>query len=866
MNSLVVFSHLRWNFVFQRPQHVMSRLARHGRVLFVEEPVFHTGDPRADLRAVHPGVTVLTPHTPLTAPGFHDDQIPLLSKLVTNALVRERFDDYGAWLYTPMALPLLQKLDPRFVVYDCMDELTAFKGAPRQLEQRENALLRVANVVFCGGPSLYDERRERHCNVHLFPSSVDARHFARAADPASAHAEMRALARPRLGFFGVIDERLDIELLRTVAAERPEWELCMVGPVVKIDPASLPRAPNLHYFGLRSYDDLPSLIAGWDIALLPFARNDATRFISPTKTLEYMAAGRPIVSTPIRDVQRLYAEVVRFADTPARFIAECEAALVEPEAERTRRIAEMRRIVQSTSWDETVREMRRIVEVAARRGLTEAAHMMLEPVPPRAMPAPAALTGVPCLILGAGPTGLSAAYHYGAGSVLLEREATVGGWCRSIEDTGFTFDHAGHIMFSDDPYVQDLYRLLLGDNVHWQEREAWIYSKGVYTRYPFQGALHGLPPDVLRECLVGAIEARFGMLARNAKSDSAASSATRIADCCADATGVDARHAIFATPPANFEEFIYRTWGTGVARHFALPYNRKLWTVPLTEMETSWLGGRVPLPDLEEMIEGALQPVPKAMGPNARFGYPLRGGFQALMNGFLPMLRGDLVLNADVERVSPMLRAVTLKDGRRFHYDTLVSTLPLPALIESMGDEAPADIRRAASELRHVSIRCVNLGVARPHVTDKHWIYFPEQTVFHRIFVQGNASPHCNPRGGFGLTCEISYSPWKPLPATGAALIDRCVRECVEIGLLDASDALITSNQVDMPYAYVIYDHGRAERVARIRKWLAKFDILLAGRYSEWEYYNSDHAFIAGKKAAEAAQALGATRVAAKSA
>jgi protoporphyrinogen oxidase len=326
-------------------------------------------------------------------------------------------------------------------------------------------------------------------------------------------------------------------------------------------------------------------------------------------------------------------------------------------------------------------------------------------------------------------------------------------------------------MFSDDPYVQDLYRLLLGDNVHWQEREAWIYSKGVYTRYPFQGALHGLR-----------------------------------------------------------------------------------------------LGGRVPLPDLEEMIEGAFRAVPKPMGPNARFGYPLRGGFQALMNGFLPLLRGEVLLQADVERVSPLLRVVTLRDGRRFSYDTLISTIPLPVLVASMGEEAPPEMRRAASELRHVSIRCVNLGVARPHLSDKHWIYFPEDTVFHRIFLQGNASPHCNPPGGFALTFEISYSPTKPLPAIGAALTERCIRECIRVGLLDASDAVLTSNQVDLPYAYVTYDHGRAERVARIRDWLADFDIILAGCYSEWEYYNADHAFIAGKNAAEAAQRMATTRIAAKSA
>lgn len=801
MNELVVFSHLRWNFVYQRPQQILSRLARTWRVLFVEEPVYSSGDPRAELSAPAPNVAVLTPHTPLTAPGFHDDQIPLLTKLLGQTLARERFADYAAWLYTPMALPLLTKLSPRIVVYDCMDELTAFKGAPRQLVQRESALLRVANVVFTGGPSLFDARRTRHFNIHHFPSSVDRDHFARGADVAITHPEVKALSRPRLGYFGVIDERLDYPLIEAIAKARTEWQICLVGPTTKIDAASLPHAPNLHYFGPRKYAELPAFLAGWDIAILPFAHNDATRFVSPTKTLEYMAAGRAIVSTSVEDVKRLYGEVVRFADSPASFIAACETALVESEASRAKRLAKMRAIVASTSWDEAARKMRRIIEEAEGRGLTEAARTMLErakpPKPTATMPA---VAGAPCLILGAGPTGLSAAYHYGAGSVLVEREAKVGGWCRSIEDTGFTFDHAGHIMFSDDPYVQDLYRLLLGDNVHWQELEAWIYSKSMYTRYPFR------------------------------------------------------------------EEFVHRTWGAGVAKHFAIPYNRKLWTIPLSEMETSWLGGRVPLPDLEGMIDGALSPAARPIGPNARFGYPLRGGFQSLVNGFLPLLHGDLLLQAGVERVSPLLRTVTLNGGRRFRYDTMISTIPLPALIAAMGDEAPGEIRRAAAGLRHVSIRCVNLGVARPRLSDKHWIYFPEDTVFHRIFLQGNASPHCNPPGGFGLTCEISYSPTKPLPAVGAALTERCVADCIRVGLLDPSDALLTSNQIDMPYAYVIDDHGRAERVARIREWLADFDIVLAGRYSEWEYYSSDHAFIVGKKAAAIAQRLASTRVAAKSA
>jgi UDP-galactopyranose mutase len=479
---------------------------------------------------------------------------------------------------------------------------------------------------------------------------------------------------------------------------------------------------------------------------------------------------------------------------------------------------------------------------------------------------------VPVLVAGAGPTGLSAAYHLGRDAMLIEQAPTVGGWCRSFVDNGFTFDYAGHIMFSNDPYVHELYRLLLGDNVHWQDREAWIYSKEVYTRYPFQGALYGLPPSVIKECVVGAIEARFGkpVSKTGARAESTGdytgperrgmfepllSGGSRQGHGkVLSYRGPDRRQSMSKGPPRNFKEFIYKVWGAGIAKHFAIPYNQKLWAVPLEEMETSWLGGRVPLPDLEEMIEGALSPVPKPMGPNARFGYPLQGGFQALMDGFLPHLRGELRLGTRLTAVSPHRRTATFDDGTTVRYDHLISTLPLPRLIELAGDEVPADILAAARALRHVSVRCVNIGVGRPDVTDKHWIYYPEETVFHRIFVQGNASPYCNPAGGFGFTCEITYSPSKPLPCDGDDLIRRCIDDAISVGFIRRDDPIWAANQVDLPVAYVVYDHGRSDNVERIRAWLEQHDIILAGRYSEWEYYNSDHAFIAGMKAARAVQ------------
>ncbi|RJF99108.1 FAD-dependent oxidoreductase [Noviherbaspirillum saxi] len=854
-SAIIVFSHLRWDFVFQRPQHLLSRLARHYQIVVVEEPVYDAERTYLNTYSPAPNILVCQPHTPVNMPGFHDDHLPHLQKLLRQ-VVRD-YPDHMAWFYTPMALPLLPELQPRLVVYDCMDELASFKNAPKQLLQRESALLKVADVVFTGGQSLYRSKRDRHPHVHCFPSSVDSAHFIQALDRTNSHPAHREIPGPRLGFFGVIDERFDVDLIGTLADAHPMWQIVLVGPVVKIDPASLPQRGNIHYLGQQPYESLPQFLAGWDVCLLPFAINESTRFISPTKTLEYMAAELPIVSTPVTDVASCYSDIVAIAGDADAFIAACEAALLAPPEEHARKVDGMRRVLAATSWDSTVAQMRTLLDTTPRRQDT---------APPQAdVETLAAADTTPNVnrlrqqdahryaktaIIGAGPTGLSAAYHLGHDAVLLEKSDMVGGWCRSIRENGFTFDHAGHIMFSNDPYVLELYDILLGSNVHWQDREAWIYSKGVHTRYPFQGALHGLPPDVIKECIMGAVEARYG------GGKSIPGAVAKVSDCCADGGVTLSASNVAALDkrgPANFEEFIYQVWGAGIAKHFAIPYNRKLWAVPLTEMETSWLGGRVPLPNLEEMISGALEPVPRPMGPNARFGYPLRGGFQALMSGFVPHIKGTIELNADVVSVSPRQHLITLADGRRYEYENLISTMPLPQLIRMIGDEAPDEVRQAAADLKHISVRCVNLGVARENITDKHWIYYPEDTIFHRIFVQGNASPECNPPGGFGITCEITYSPtWKPLPMSGQELIDRCIRDCVKVGMFREDDEIIVAGEVDMPYAYVVYDHARAKNVETIKSWLAMYDITLAGRYSEWEYYNSDHAFIAGKKAAEA--------------
>jgi UDP-galactopyranose mutase len=857
--TIITFSHLRWDFVYQRPQHLLSRLASRHRVIFIEEPIpGKVASPSWQFDRPEKNVLVCRPLTPSNAPGYSDEQIPHYRKLLRELLEQENVGEYVLWFYTPMALPLASECQPAAVVYDCMDELSMFKNAPPKLLQYEVDLLKLADVVFTGGPSLYRAKKDRHPNAHCFSSSVDARHFAAAANGMTEAEDQSALPHPRLGFFGVIDERFDIPAVRAMADKHPEWQICLVGPVVKIDPAELPRNPNIHYFGQKTYQQLPSYLKGWDVCLLPFARNDSTKFISPTKTLEYMAAGKMIVSTPITDVAEPYGDFVYLGGTPEEFVSACERALDASPEERADRQKKMKQVLSRTSWDMTASKMDELIAeaIAARK---------------QSRPTRTEARGI---VIGAGPTGLSAAYHLGEDSILIEQNNRVGGWCRSIESDGFTFDYAGHIMFSNEPYVHQLYNMLLGDNVHWQDREAWIYSKNVYTRYPFQGALYGLPPNVIKECITGAIEARYGSLKppkpagangangvnghANGKTNGACKPGD-VKDCCGD--GVLEASAPLADPqvhaqaqsqPKNFEEFIYKVWGAGIAKHFAVPYNRKLWAVPLTEMETSWLGGRVPLPDLEEMIEGALSPVPKPMGPNARFGYPLRGGFQKLMDGWVPHLKGDVRLNSRVVKISPKKHTITLSDGTELKYEHLISTMPLPVLVRQIGNEVPQDIQFAAAQLRHVSVRCVNLGVGREKLTEKHWIYYPEDTVFHRIFVQGNASPHCNPPGGFGLTCEITYSEHKPLPCDGEELIQRCIRDCHKVGIFNENDPILTANQVDMPYAYVVYDHGRSASVKHIREWLEQHDIILSGRYSEWEYYNSDHAFMAGKKAADA--------------
>ena len=351
--DLVVFSHLRWDFVYQRPQHLLTRAALERRVLFIEEPL-PADEIHFKLRRDPSGVTVCVPHLPADLEPRKVEE--LLQQWVGTLVASQRLENYAVWFYTPMMLPLAKNLVPKAIVYDCMDELSAFKFAPPELMQREAELLRKADVVFTGGHSLFEAKRQHHPNVHAMPSSVDALHFGQARKEQPEPSELVSIAHPRVGFVGVIDERMDLELLSEVAALLPDVQFVMVGPVVKIDPTSLPQAQNLHYLGGRSYAQLPMYLAHWDAAMLPFALNESTRFISPTKTPEYLAAGKPVVSTPIRDVVRPYGEqdLVQIADDAPSFAACLQRALSEDQRERSARAD---RFVGGMSWDLTWRNM-----------------------------------------------------------------------------------------------------------------------------------------------------------------------------------------------------------------------------------------------------------------------------------------------------------------------------------------------------------------------------------------------------------------------------------------------------------------------------------------------------------------------------
>ncbi len=366
--DIVCFCHLVWEFVWQRPQHLLSRFARHSRVYFVEDPCWHHDPadrqiaPHLEIKVKENNLKVVVVHLPRQLADAEAEAVQ--ERLLHGYFAAEEVNDFVAWYYTPMAIGKSRSFRPLVTVYDCMDELAAFAFAPPLLKAREQELLDRADLVFTGGQSIYEAKADRHPAVYAFPSSIEKEHFAKARKGLPDPADQKAIPHPRIGFFGVIDERFDIELVRALAARRPDWHFVLLGPVVKIDPATLPRAANIHYPGGKAYAELPAYVGHWDVAALFFARNESTRYISPTKTPEYLAAGKPVVSTSIRDVVRPYGDLglVQIADTAPEWEKAVATALAQGQDARWR--AAVDKLLGTMSWDLTWQRMVTLVQGA----------------------------------------------------------------------------------------------------------------------------------------------------------------------------------------------------------------------------------------------------------------------------------------------------------------------------------------------------------------------------------------------------------------------------------------------------------------------------------------------------------------------
>jgi hypothetical protein len=368
VHDLICLAHHRWPSVAQRPQHLMVRFARRRRVFFVEPPRIEDVPETRVTIEMHDGVTVVVPHLP---EAFGEIERVAAQRAILDGLIAyEGVERYALWYYTPQALRFSSHLFPDAVAYDCLGDVPAARASP-ELPALERELMARADVVFTAGRALYEARRSQHPNLHAIPSSADVAHFATALWATDDPEDQRDLARPRLGFFGPLDERVDTFLLDGLAAARPDWPIVVLGSVATIQAGELPDRPNIHYLGAKSYAELPSYLAGWDVALLPFARNTATRFGSPTAMAECLAAGRPVVSTSIRDVVQPYGErgLVYVADTVADMVRACCVAMREPTLPRR---ARAEAFLRGTSWDHTWARMSALLDAATGVGASEA--------------------------------------------------------------------------------------------------------------------------------------------------------------------------------------------------------------------------------------------------------------------------------------------------------------------------------------------------------------------------------------------------------------------------------------------------------------------------------------------------------------
>jgi protoporphyrinogen oxidase len=420
------------------------------------------------------------------------------------------------------------------------------------------------------------------------------------------------------------------------------------------------------------------------------------------------------------------------------------------------------------------------------------------------------------VVIGGGLAGLSAAHHLVEHDPLVfEKERVIGGLCRSFTQDGFTFDCTGHLIHLKNPYTKDLIARLLPDAFNSIERLAAIHSKSTTTPYPFQANTYGLPPEVVKECVVGFVETL---------------------------------HASGNGSPRNFHEWALKTFGAGIAKHFMVPYNEKFWKQDLRTITADWVSWSIPKPTLDEVVNGALGLTNRGMGYNPRFIYPKSGGIDCLPLALARPIR-NLCVNETVAHIDPKKKYVRLSGGREESYETLITTLPLPMTYGLLTD-TPDSLKHAASRLHAISVLNLNIGVDRPQVSDQHWIYYPEdQYIFSRVGFPANFSDSVAPEGTSSMYIEITHQPDARLNVDEA--FDRSISDLQKCGILDPGDKILTRHVLDIPYAYVVFDRHRQDHIQELIDYLESRDIYTAGRYGRWDYYSMEDSILSGKAAAE---------------
>ena len=422
------------------------------------------------------------------------------------------------------------------------------------------------------------------------------------------------------------------------------------------------------------------------------------------------------------------------------------------------------------------------------------------------------------IILGAGLTGLSTAYHLERSKkskyLILEKESRTGGLCKSEKKEGFTFDYAGHLLHLSNKYVKQLVIRLLRGNIRKMKRNSWIYSKGIYTKYPFQVNLYGLPVEVIKDCLIGFIEAKYEK--------------TKII-------------------PKNFEEWIYKYLGRGIAKHFMIPYNKKLWKTHPRKMSCEWLKNYVPTPSLEDVLEGALQYSKKNYGYNTYFYYPISGGIESLPRSFTSKIKSKcLQLNKKIDKINISKKKIFLENGEEKSYEILISTIPLPELLKLI-EELPQNIKNISKNLNCTSVYNLNFGINRNQISDKHWIYFPEKDfIFYRVGFPSNYSPNMSPKKMSSVSVEISYPKGETINEKN--ILDKTIKGLIECGILRPNDNIVTIHALNIKYAYVVYDHNYSRIIKKIKNYLESNKIYSIGRYGSWEYSSMEDAILSGKE------------------